>query len=90
MRGSVRFFLSFKKQIRQPKLWPSLSVTCDIRDDIKGEPEAVILYEQELAEFSHKDIRTIIHARINEEKGHGEHLTRLLLKFDPDEYDQLS
>jgi rubrerythrin len=62
----------------------------NIREDVKGELEAVVLYEAEFADFPHKDIRTILHAIIVEEKGHAEHLTRLLLKYDPDEYDQLS
>jgi rubrerythrin len=92
-----RQFVEHKDDAPGPKtpIWTEPYPDCrvllnDIRDDIKGELEAVILYEQELAEFPHKDIRTIIHAIINEEKGHLEHLTRLLLKFDPDEYDQLN
>jgi rubrerythrin len=66
------------------------AVLNNIREDIKGELEAVVLYEAECSEFPHKDIRTILHAIIVEEKGHAEHLTELLLKYDPDEYDQLS
>ncbi len=61
-----------------------------IRDDIKGELEAVILYEAEWSDFPYKDIRTILHSIILEEKGHAEHLTRLLLKYDPDRYDSLN
>jgi rubrerythrin len=62
----------------------------NIREEVKGELEAVILYEEQEAEIPQKDIRTILHAIINEEKGHAEHLTRLLLKYDPDKYDELS
>lgn len=65
------------------------SVLNNIREDIKGEMEAVVLYESEFADFPHKDIQTILRAIIVEEKGHAEHLTQLLLKFDPDDYDQL-
>jgi len=60
-----------------------------IRDDIKGELEAVILYEQQITSLPYRDIRTTLQAIINEEKGHAEHLTRLLLKYDPDIYDEL-
>lgn len=61
----------------------------NIRYDIKGELEAVILYEEELTKFTHKDIRDAVKTIIKEEKGHTEHLTRLLLKYDPDRYDEL-
>lgn len=60
-----------------------------IRDDIKGELEAVILYESDIQKYPYRDIRTIVRAVINDEKGHAEHLTRLLLKYDPDPYDEL-
>lgn len=61
----------------------------NIREDIKGELEAVVLYEEQLPQFSYNDIRKVLRAVINEEKGHAEHLTRLLLKYDPDIYDSL-
>jgi rubrerythrin len=60
-----------------------------VREDIKGELEAVILYEEELPGLLQKDIRLILHSIILEEKGHAEHLTKLLLKYDPDAYDAL-
>lgn len=58
----------------------------NLRDDIKGELEAVILYEEELHRFPHDDIRMTLQAIIDEEKGHAEHLTNLLIKYDPDPY----
>jgi rubrerythrin len=61
----------------------------NIRDDIKGEMEAVVFYEPYMSELPHKDLRDTLHYIINEEKGHAEHLTRLLLKYDPDIYDDL-
>jgi rubrerythrin len=61
----------------------------NIREDIKGELEAVILYEEELPLLPHNDIRKVLSSIIIEEKGHSEHLTRLLLKYDPDIYDSL-
>lgn len=60
-----------------------------LRDDVKGELEAVILYEADLSKYPYKDIRTTLRSIIDEEKGHAEHLTRLLLKYDPDHYDEL-
>lgn len=61
----------------------------NLRDDIKGELEAVILYEEELPEFPYMDIRAALQGIIDQEKGHTEHLTELLLKYDPDTYDSL-
>lgn len=58
----------------------------NLRENIKGELEAVILYEEELAEFTQKDIRTTLQTIINDEKKHAEHLTEVLLKYDPDPY----
>lgn len=62
----------------------------NIREDVKGEMEAVILYEEEILKFPHDDIRKTLRLIINEEKGHAEHLTRLLLRYDPDAYDDLN
>lgn len=61
----------------------------NVREDIKGEFEAVILYEQQFASIPYHDIRYALHSIINEEKGHAEHLTRLLLKYDKDKYNGL-
>lgn len=61
----------------------------NVREDIKGEFEAVILYEQEFANIPYNDIRSALFSIINEEKGHAEHLTQLLLKYDTDKYNGL-
>lgn len=61
----------------------------NIREDIKGELEAVILYEEHLASIPYNDVRHALHSIINEEKGHAEHLTQLLLKYDTDKYNGL-
>lgn len=61
----------------------------NVREDIKGELEAVILYEQQLAIIPYPDVSHTLYSIINDEKGHAEHLTRLLLKYDPDEYNGL-
>lgn len=58
----------------------------NVRDDIKGELEAVILYEDEIAEIQQKDIRVALQKIIDDEKEHTERLTQILLAFDPDPY----
>ncbi|AIF51004.1 ferritin family protein [Pelosinus sp. UFO1] len=61
----------------------------NLRQDIKGELEAVILYEQEFADIPCDDIRRVFYTIATEEKGHLEHLTQLLLKYDTDKYGSL-
>ena len=74
----------------QGTLYDTQSILNNIREDIKGEMEAVILYEPDLMKFKQKDIIATLRSIINEEKGHAEHLTKLLLKYDPDAYDSLT
>lgn len=62
----------------------------NIRQDIKGELEAVVLYEEQLQHMPYLDLRQTLQNIISDEKGHAEHLTRLLLKYDPDPYDGLT
>ena len=62
----------------------------NIREDIKGEFEASVLYEQLAGEVTINDVRRALMTISDEEKGHSEHLTRLLLKYDTDKYDDLS
>ena len=54
----------------------------NIREAIKGELEAVIFYEEQLDSIPYPDIRNALYSIINAEKGHAEHLTQLLLKYD--------
>lgn len=61
----------------------------NVREDIKGELEAVILYEPHLKSIPYYDVRDVLRSIINEEKGHAEHLTQLLLKYDTDKYNEL-
>lgn len=62
----------------------------NIREDIKGELEAVILYEQLVIEMPYQDIRDTFYTIIEAEKEHTEHLTKLLVSMDQDKYDGLS
>lgn len=52
--------------------------------------EAVILYESAITTYPYQDIQNVLRNITIEEKGHAEHLTRLLLKYDPDTYDNLT
>ncbi len=61
----------------------------NLRQDIKGELEAVVLYEQELQQMPYVDLRQTLMNIIDEEKGHTEHLTSVVLKYDPDPYNGL-
>ena len=54
----------------------------NVRLDIKGELEAVILYEQEFVDITCEDIQHLFYLVSREEKGHLEYLTKLLLKYD--------
>jgi rubrerythrin len=61
----------------------------NIRYDIKGEFEASILYEDLAALIPYPDIRGTLIMISNEEKGHVDHLTRLLLDYGPGQYGYL-
>jgi rubrerythrin len=62
----------------------------NIREDIKGEFEAVILYEQIAIEMPYQDIRDTFHSIATTEKEHAEHLTKLLITLDPVKYNGLT
>lgn len=57
-----------------------------IRNDIKGEFEAVILYEQNAFEIPYKDIRETYIEIAGDEKEHAEELTLVLMHYDKDKY----
>ncbi len=61
----------------------------NVREDIKGEFEAIILYEQLVTEIPYQDIKEVFKVVIDDEKEHVEHLTRVLLNYDPNKYDDL-
>lgn len=61
-----------------------------IREDIKGELEAVVLYEDLLQEIPEKEGRNILHKIILDEKEHTEELTKVLIKLDKDKYGPIS
>ncbi len=66
--------------------YDKLLILNNVRDDIKGELEAVILYEDEISHIQQKDIRHALQKIIDDEKEHTEHLTQVLFAFDPDPY----
>jgi rubrerythrin len=57
-----------------------------IRKDIKGELEAIILYEQQMIEICNKEVKRVYYEIIGDEKEHVEELTLLLMKYDKDKY----
>ncbi|WP_061994221.1 ferritin family protein [Clostridium sp. ATCC 25772] len=61
-----------------------------IREDIKGEFEAVVLYEDLLDEIPDREGKNILHKIILDEKEHAEELTQVLLKIDKDKYGPIS
>jgi rubrerythrin len=61
----------------------------NLREDKKGEFEASILYEDLADHISQSDVKSMLLSISAEEKGHAEHLTKLLLKYDPDQYNGL-
>ena len=58
----------------------------NVREDIKGELEAIILYEQYADTVSHQDVKDTLKQIANDEKEHSEHLTQLLFKYEPNQY----
>lgn len=61
----------------------------NIRDAIKGELEAILLYEHFINNLSDSTISRIIKEIITDEKEHVEELTRVLIILDKDKYGKL-
>ncbi|AEB74868.1 ferritin family protein [Clostridium botulinum] len=57
-----------------------------IREAIKGESEAIILYDQDIVEIPCKDARETLKLVSYEEKHHTEELVQILLNFDDGNY----
>lgn len=62
----------------------------EIRKNIKGELEAIILYEDQLRKIPDPEGRRIMYEVIMDEKEHVEELTQALLKLDRDKYGPIS
>ncbi|GAA0739539.1 ferritin-like domain-containing protein [Clostridium oceanicum] len=58
----------------------------NIRDDIKGELEAIVLYEDNILHVPYKDVINVYLEVIADEKEHVEELTIVLMKYDKDKY----
>ncbi|MDN8589849.1 rubrerythrin [Chryseobacterium mucoviscidosis] len=61
----------------------------NVRDDIKGELETAVLYDEYAAEISYPDVKNTFAQISRDEKYHVEHLTKLLISLDPDPYNGL-
>ncbi|KEI05071.1 rubrerythrin [Clostridium botulinum] len=57
-----------------------------IREAVKGECEAIILYDQDIIEIPYKDARETLKTVAYEEKHHIEELVQILLNFDDGNY----
>ena len=57
-----------------------------IREAIKGEFEAIILYDHFLANIDNKELSVLIKSIAKDEKEHAEELTKALVILDKDEY----
>lgn len=65
------------------------SLLIKIREDIKGELEAIIAYEETLSKISDTDTKNALTEIITDEKEHVEELTYILLKLDGNCYGPL-
>ncbi len=61
-----------------------------LREEIKGELEAIVLYEDQLRKIPDPEGRTIMYEIIMDEKEHVEELTQALLKLDKHKYGPIS
>lgn len=61
-----------------------------IREAIKGELEAIILYEDIIQHLDREDLKEIVEEITNEEKEHVEELTRALILLDKNKYGPIS
>lgn len=61
----------------------------DIRDGIKGELEAILLYQQFVNNINNNKVIRMINEVIRDEKEHVEELTRALIILDKDSYEPL-
>jgi len=67
----------------------NISLLVNIRDAIKGELEAILLYEHFIINLSDNIINRIIKEIIKDEKEHVEELTRALVILDKDKYSNI-
>lgn len=75
-----------KKTFHENKKLGAYIILNKIREDIKGELEAILLYEDLLKNIEDKDLLKMIKDITKEEKEHVEELTLALLRLDSDKY----
>lgn len=83
---------SFDTSVMQPYQpdYSSQIILGNIRSDIKGEFEAVILYEQLILEMPFQEMKDTFHEVVTAEKEHAKHLTKLLIDLDKQKYNNLT
>ncbi len=77
--------ISLESQSYRPQ-YDAQILTNNLRSDIKGECEAIILYEQDLNTIPYQDIRSTVQYIVNDEKEHVAMLNQALLRMDRDPY----
>lgn len=88
VKDKVKISSNIKLDNYKPEIDKQLILN-NIRSDIKGELEAIILYEQHLSQIPYKDVRDVFKKVISDEKEHAEELTVTLLRLDRDKYGPL-
>ncbi|WP_377918621.1 hypothetical protein [Bacillus songklensis] len=81
-------FVKEPMQIYKPNYDKQLILN-NVRNDLKGELETAVLYDQYAAEISIPDVKHVFAVISRDEKYHVEHLTKLLISYDPDPYNGL-
>ncbi|EJT6665068.1 ferritin-like domain-containing protein [Clostridium perfringens] len=75
-----------KKTYHENKKLTAYSILNKIRDDIKGEYEAILLYDDLINKIEDKCLVKMIRDITKEEKEHVEELTLALMRLDSDKY----
>lgn len=82
--------VSGNKEVKNDHKGSARKSKCDIlefvRKNIKGELEAIVLYEQQEAQIKDEEAKKIFKEIIKDEKNHTETLTRALTLLDKDKY----
>lgn len=95
--GQMEMYLKARKQVHIENtnlpcsaLMPTNTYLNLVREDIKGENEAILLYEENVANIEDNNIREVYQSIILEEKHHIELLTAAMLQYDSQPFGPIS
>lgn len=95
--GQMEMYLEVRDRIKidntnlpQCALIPQTTYLNLVREDIKGENEAVLLYDNNVANINDNNIRDVYKSIIMDEKRHIEMLTSAMLQYDHQPYGPIS